>query len=226
MMDSKSVVVVKAKYRLSISICIPLSGKVVSFLSNWNQAGVGGGLHFTISGWSCQPRAVLTFLISSPSYKLLWHEFPRPGLLTGAAYDVNTGWWEQHTSWAVNWIVLPGLEKDVNRDNLIEFRHQWLQQNTADNLISDSGLTPRSDPSLPSQYTPTGWFWRYCAWLMTGMTSLPCHGIPYFLFNQHGASIFSFPPQLHCVLRKSIIYVDYPKQKVPPISNLNERSEW
>ena len=29
MMDSKSVVVVKAKYRLSISICIPLSGKVV-----------------------------------------------------------------------------------------------------------------------------------------------------------------------------------------------------
>ena len=102
MMDSKSVVVVKAKYRLSISICIPLSGKVVSFLSNWNQAGVGGGLHFTISGWSCQPRAVLTFLISSPSYKLLWHEFPRPGLLTGAAYDVNTGWWEEHTM-----LVLP-----------------------------------------------------------------------------------------------------------------------
>ena len=36
-----------------------------------------------------------------------------------------------HNVSAANWIVLPGLvEKDVNRDNLIEFRHQRAQQNT------------------------------------------------------------------------------------------------
>ena len=37
MMDSNSLLVVKEKHRFSISICIPLTGKVVSFLSNWNQ---------------------------------------------------------------------------------------------------------------------------------------------------------------------------------------------
>ena len=37
MMDSNSELVVKEKHRFSISICIPLTGKVVSFLSNWNQ---------------------------------------------------------------------------------------------------------------------------------------------------------------------------------------------
>ena len=36
-----------------------------------------------------------------------------------------------HNVSAANWIVLLGLvEKDVNRDNLIEFRHQRAQQNT------------------------------------------------------------------------------------------------
>ena len=78
MMDSKSVVVVKAKYRLSISICIPLSGKVVSFLSNWNQAGGGGDSILIFLAGVVSSPAMLTFPISSLPTNYSDMNFPVP----------------------------------------------------------------------------------------------------------------------------------------------------
>ena len=72
MMDSNSLLVVKEKHRFSISICIPLTGKVVSFLSNWNQpAGGDSWFPFPVLAVGGSSATVLTFLISSPSLPFL-----------------------------------------------------------------------------------------------------------------------------------------------------------
>ena len=64
-----------------------------------------------------------------------------------------------HNVSAANWIVLLGLlEKDVNRDNLIEFRHQRLQQNTRRIIWFPGWLVQQITPSLPplhSLHPPT-----------------------------------------------------------------------
>ena len=77
-----------------IEISRPAGG---GFIFLFPVVAAGGGSPYQPPCWRSLFRP-----LPVPSYKLLWHEFPRPGLLTGAAYDVNTGWWEEHTM-----LVLP-----------------------------------------------------------------------------------------------------------------------
>ena len=155
-----------------------------------------------------------------------------------------------HNVSAANWIVLPGLvEKDVNRDNLIEFRHQRAQQNTRQIIgfppwLVQSLVPPHHQPSdnhnnvaassverikvfLPSHlYKP----------LLAGFDDIvldlwqgwqACRVMEFLTFYSTSME----PPSFHFHPNSILFYANplftliIQNKRFPPNSNLNEMSE-